>query len=385
MADDFNSLMREREAPLQGNRGAGLAGMALGGGNNPRAAQMQAQGQLMGARAGDAMAQARERQQKEVAKANFAQRMRQKGDPDSLNLADMAEAGLNPNEFAQAGANNQKAKILADAYTRATGKNPDRNTINLLLQVYEGKPADLTKVEGGVSYDPKVTPDQNTFTPTAVGAADISEKRAQAGSAGAAAGEHSALADLARARTKEITDQGGTAKTGKALSREQVLGGFGTPDKNGVMQVDPTKYEDFLNFQKKNIGNDPRYLDANYAMIQFKGGEASRRAGLAAMADPNNDPDPLGILANDPAGASIRTRGGSAPPTPPPTQPGDKGLHTLFADQPTPSDANASAGTPAPSALDTKIKTARQVVRTGKTKDGRKVVQYDDGTTETAP
>lgn len=383
MADDFNYLMRQREAPLQGNRGADMAGMFLGGGNNPRAEQLRQQGMLSGARASDAMAQARERQQKEVAKANYAERMRRKGDPDSLNLADMAEAGLNPNEFAQAGANNQKAKILADAYTRATGKNPDRNTINLLLQVYEGKPADLTKVAGGVSYDPKVTPDQNTFTPTAVGAADISEKRAQAGSAGAAAGEHSALADLARARTKEV---GEGSKTGKSLSREQVLGGFGTPDKNSVLQVDPQKYEDFLSYQKKNIANDPRYLDANYALINYKGGEASRQSGLAAMADPRSDVDPLGILDNDPAGPSIHTRGGSStPPTPPAATPGDKGLHTLFAGQDTPSDANASTGTPAPSALDTKIKTARQVVRTGKTKDGRKVVQYDDGTTETAP
>lgn len=369
MADGLDFLMRQREEPLAGNRGAGMAGFALGGGNTPRAEQMRAQGLLTGARASDAMAQARQRQQQEVARANLAERYRTQGDPD---LGDMVAGGINPNEYAEADINRQRAKILADTYTRATGKNPDRNMINLLMQVYSGKPEKLTDVAGGMAFNPQVTPDQSQMAPTSVGLADIAEKHAQASSAGAAAGEHSALADLARARTDKVKEEVTAPKTGKALSREQALSAFGKPDRQGVMQTDPQKYEDFLYFQKKNAMQDPRYLDANYALIQYKGGEASRQAGLADMA------------AQDESDQYARTYhgGSSAPPTPPEQPLGGEGLHTLFDGQPTPSEANAS---PAAKSANKPAGKPRVVVRTGKTKDGKKVVKYDDGTIETAP
>jgi hypothetical protein len=326
MADDYSFLeARRRGAPV--NRGADMAAMFLGGGNQLNQARLQNQGMYEGARGADAMAQARLRQQQEVSRAAVVQHLRDSGQGD---IADMAAAGLNPNEFAEAALNKQKADHIAQAWEQATGQKPDLNMINRMLMVQQGKPETLSKVEGNVALNPMVTPDQNKFAPTAVGQADIAQKAAQALDERAAAGQHGAEADLAHARSDELKDP--KKRQAKVLTRDEILGLAGTPDKFGVMQVDPEKWADYQSFKKRNAATDSAYLDDQYASMMYTGGQQSRQAGLANMAAEGMADAPQETAPSNPSGWT----GGGAVTNPPPMHPdaaptpGGNGIDTMF-------------------------------------------------------
>lgn len=83
------------------------------------------------------------------------------GDPDLAEAASVLirGAGGNFDQVTQGFGNLQSNKYQATAADALLGENPDLELGNRALMAAQGKPVDLTKVEGNTAYNPMVTPD----------------------------------------------------------------------------------------------------------------------------------------------------------------------------------------------------------------------------------
>jgi hypothetical protein len=110
----------------------------------------------------------------------------------------MLHAGRDPRQFSGYQREALGTDIQRDAYGQVkSGAGID--AVNPLLAVMAGKPLELSNVKDGVSYNPYVTPTNNTFDPTQVGMADIMAAQARAHASDASAVSSYASADNSRA------------------------------------------------------------------------------------------------------------------------------------------------------------------------------------------
>lgn len=239
----------------------------------------------------------------------------------------------------------------------------DMNAANANLFGVANGPQKLSAVEGGVELNPLATPDQNSFTPTALGNAQIAADFARAGASNAAA---------ARSRAGISADKAGNYETiedddGNLVSHNKLTGvvapivnGDGSPLKKGgkvtptaapanVAQsilgselnsaglpvTNPDANNNFLAWQARMAESDPQYKNGEYALSQYA---LQRPAGaLLAGRDENGHVStqtvaPEGIsqefadaIANKPSapvggvtaasGASPAAQGGSPEPS----------------------------------------------------------------------
>lgn len=172
-------------------------GAALGGG--PQMKQQAYQyGVMQGAQQASLLEQAVERRNKNLALAAITPEALQAQDPagQASVLATLLRSGIDPRQLS--GYENQqqttgfRQSAMAEAL-KPTGVS-DQNMLNRELAVLHGQPVTLSAVQGGVSLNPQVTPDQNAFTPTDIGQALIGADNARANASNAAAGASSASA-----------------------------------------------------------------------------------------------------------------------------------------------------------------------------------------------
>jgi hypothetical protein len=286
-------------------------GQAMGGAVSGAPAQNAFnQGALQGIQQANLLQTARKSRDENLAREAITPDVVQKaasGDPASqaLVMAAAAQAGLNPEQLANAQKTQQGMNWGTQAMNLATQPNPDLNALNAMNIARDGKPVDLTKVADGTAYNAMVSPNspQQSISPTQVGAADIMLKGAQANEAGAAAGKDSAEASRARAgigadkagnyelvdtpqglmRVNKLNPADATPVTGvggAAITRS-------TPNVNNATapttddlaaigatnpmtgKIDPTKAQAFMSWQAQQAASDPRMLNSSYAVQKF--------------------------------------------------------------------------------------------------------------------
>ena len=152
--------------------------------------------------------------------------------------ANAMRAGIDPRQLSGFQSQEQGIGFKQGAQTAALDPNTSLDSLNRRLMVINGKPVDLSRVQGGVAFDPMQAPDSQTIAPTQVGLSDMmlngaraTEAHAQAGAAQAAAGEHMARAGLFNAQTAA---GGFNPHTGGKAPDPSLMGGMGMPT-----QIDP--------------------------------------------------------------------------------------------------------------------------------------------------
>lgn len=352
-------------------------GAALGGANNGARQQMLFnQGAEQGARIENLLGEARRRRDQNLAFQSIT--------PDSIaaamSTADPITGQPYRPEAAQAMQGNLMSAMLHagvdlrqlsgyqkgqqdigwgnQAWSQATSANPDDNLLTRMQIVRAGKPVERARVEGNAVIDPYKTPDSQTVRMTDLG-------QAMAGAQGALAGKYGAEASAAHALVDERNAHAGLYAT------QTAAGGWNphTGDGGGETAAKPTlpsqgamasvlgqeyddatgkttipKAADFMAWQASRAATDPRYANGNFALQQW------------AL----QDQPPTGAVALPKDGDLVTAMGGT------PTKASDA----------IPSSAGAAVKPAA-------AKPSRTVVRTG-TANGRKVVQYDDGSIDYA-
>lgn len=231
-----------------------LGAMLGGGGGQFRQEQLQQQGLLAGMRQASLLEDARQKRDAAMGMNQLPQALQNvmsPNDPVTGQAYDPAvqqqfqadlvtnllRAGKDPRQVSGFLKDQQGIDWGKQAMAAATGAQPDLNLVNRIDMVRNGKPVDLTSVEGDTLVNRMVTPDQQAAqggnTPTQIGIADMMLKGAQAHAANAAAGEHSAHARL----FDKQTAAGGfrpdpSAVGGPAVSPAGVPGGVPLPTTN---------------------------------------------------------------------------------------------------------------------------------------------------------
>jgi hypothetical protein len=318
------------------------------------------QGQVTGALVGDRMASARKnRAEAMIDEDTYTNRQVFDGKPlldPNATLEQRAEA-LRVGALANLGSNLSSGM---DAYSKGRGQERidaaeqafrGGNTAlgNMLLAASDGKPLETTSVTDGTAFNKYDTPDQ-TMNVTDVGNATIGLRHAQAGAANAAAGEHAANTRLADTKTEAggfAPDRGDTKPTRPTSAPITMLGALlGKVGTDGnPPEIPAEKLRQFLAWQAGKANTDQRYLDGDFAMQRYAS-EAPLGSGV------HDAPSDVGAVDLSKLGETL-VKGGA------------------------PSLTQAPAPSPAPAP-------ARKVVRTGTAPNGRKVVQFDDGTVDYA-
>jgi len=174
-------------------RALGSIGTLLAGGNTQAAFN---KGALQGGQLQNVLAQARMRQQRQVALENLASEADSAGNHKLANMLRLSNSAEDAAKAQNTDMDTSHRSVLWDQSQQPT---PDLNQINAGLLAMAKDPQQLSRVEGNTIVSALQTPDRQSFQPTAVGQADISEKGAQAKAAVATAAERYAQADRARA------------------------------------------------------------------------------------------------------------------------------------------------------------------------------------------
>jgi len=212
------------------------------------------------------------------------------------NLATVGNAGLgNVSEMAQALRTAQMVSAQRAARNAALGGNLNEANANL-FGVANG-PQKLSAVEGGVTLNPLATPDQNDFTPTAIGQAMIGADNARAAASYASADRQKAGIAADKAGNYETIDTPEGLMSHNKLTNavQAILGSDNQPlrkaEKNGATLLpehvadavlgkvtdamgnatpDPEAYGQFSAWQAQKAQTDPRYLNAAFAMQRYQ-------------------------------------------------------------------------------------------------------------------
>ncbi len=291
----------------QGN-GWQRAGGALGGAMSGQTQAIAYQrGALMGTEQANLLQMARKNRTQNLAHEAITPGLvhrAQAGDPDAqaqlLSLS--SQAGINPAEFATASRTYQQTGQSAQAWNLAQDPNADLNHLNRDMIVIGGKPVALTRVSDGTAYNAMVAPNspQQSMAPTAVGAADIMLRGAQAGAANASAGKSNAEAARATAgigtdkmhivdgpngpmvvnlRNPSAAAIPVTGPDGKPIGNKASTGGITAPTATDFQsigavnpitgKVDPAKAQAFMAWQSQQSATDPQMANTAYALRKF--------------------------------------------------------------------------------------------------------------------
>ncbi|MGE7136039.1 hypothetical protein ACQKIE_00200 [Luteibacter sp. NPDC031894] len=129
-------------------------------------------------------------------------------------LAAMFHGDVDPRQLSGYQKDSLDTTIKQDAYGRVQN-HASVADVNPLLAVLQGKPVEISKVQGDVAFNPYATTDQNTFDPTQVGLAEIMKQGAQADASRASAANSYASAAKTRG---EIADANSPATGGGKAS-----------------------------------------------------------------------------------------------------------------------------------------------------------------------
>lgn len=151
---------------------------------------------------------------------------------------------------------------------------PDLQTANRYLMGVANSPQDLTKISGGMAYNPLETPGASPMVTTAVGDSVIGANRALAGQRNAAAN----LSNVKAAAGGFAPSSGGGGGKRTDPSEASLKRAFEAPSGQfGQVAFDQERYMDFLRWREMN----PEILDGNQALAQYQleaqfGGASSR-------------------------------------------------------------------------------------------------------------
>lgn len=196
-------------------------GAMLGGGDGVQRERLREAGMEAGVRQADLLEQARQRRDQSLGMNGVtAQSITnvvsgkspvtgQPFDPDVLStlrgelLSNMFHAKIDPRQLSGYQKDEQGIGWGDQAMAAATTPNADLNLLNRMNIVRNGKPVDLSTVQGDTLINRMVTPDQQAAyggnTPTQIGLSDIALKGAEATAANARAGASNASAARQRA------------------------------------------------------------------------------------------------------------------------------------------------------------------------------------------
>lgn len=187
--------------------------------------------------------------------------------------------------------------LSAQRAARDSALSGDMNAANANLFGVANGPQKLSAVEGGVTLNPLATPDKNSFTPTALGNAQIAADFARAGASNASAARSRAGISADKAGNYEtIEDDDGNLVSHNKLTGAvaPILTGDGAPLKKGgkvtpsaapanVSQsilgselnaaglpvTNPEANQTFLAWQARQSATDPNYKNGEYALSQY--------------------------------------------------------------------------------------------------------------------
>lgn len=144
-----------------------------------------------------AMLEARKRRDAELGRTAAAHDAFQSGD-NELGNAILQGFGTLPglNTYAEG---RQTRSFRDEAMGIARRADADLGELNRMLMVVSGKPVDLTNVKDGVSFNPMVTPDAQSISPTEIGLTEMLANKARANASNASAANSYASAARTRA------------------------------------------------------------------------------------------------------------------------------------------------------------------------------------------
>jgi len=270
-------------------------------------------------------------------------------EPEASGAGTLAQAGFNPSEVANLITGMQKVSSQRNAAKAAL--SGDYNAANANLFGTANGPQALSKVEDGVTLNPLVTPDQNSFTPTDIGQAMIGADNARAAASYASAARQRAGIASDKAANHDVIDTGDglvdynkltgevkpvsmdgnqvrkAAKAEATLLPEHVADAVlgKVTDAMGNATPDPQAYGQFQAWQAEKAKSDPRYANAAFAVqrYQTEAPVGSRMALATTDAKGNNHlgignvtaPGAMDLDGNPmPAIAALLTGNSKAPP-----------------------------------------------------------------------
>jgi hypothetical protein len=386
-------------------------GAALGGLDQSGTNAYQT-GMLRGAQGADLLEQARQRRNKNLAMAAITPDKIQAAlsNPQGQEASDLAaalvQAGENPEQLANYGKTMQGTGERGQLWTAATQPGATVTSLNPMLAALAGKPVAVTDVEGNTLINKYVDPNQEAAVggnvPTAVGQSDITAALARAGASNASAARQYAGIGADKAANYELVDDGsgnlvsvnkmtqqampvmstdgvafkGSKSGGKTVTPTSPttndLAIVGALNRQGV--VDPAKAQQFVLWQAQQVEKDPRMANSAYAAQKYVahlGGMASSVPASIGQALSSAFPGVLGPSIPDSGTTSASAPAPYATPVPASMA---EALNSAATTKPIPGKVNASGDYTPPT---------KTVVRTGK-QNGRKVVQYSDGTIDYA-
>lgn len=388
-------------------------GAALGGLDQSQSNAYQT-GMLRGAQGADLLEQARQRRNKNLAMAAITpdKIASAQADPAGQGASDLAAAlvqgGVNPSEVSNYIRSMQGTGMRGQAWQAATQPGASVASLNPMLAVIDGKPVAVSGVEGNTLINKYVDPSQQAAAggnvPTAVGQSDITAALARAGASNASAARSYAGIGADKAGNYDlVTDGSGNMVRVNKLTGQPtpITMADGTPltAKKGASgtsagKVPPSVYEAVLGKALPTGKPNPMQLQfQNYMALHpdMTDEEGLRSFARASMNDPANNANPIPLtpeqITAGKAGISLTTTpsslgeaiGAPSPQVIPP-EPASmaEALNSANTAKPIPGQVNASGDYTPPA-----TPPAKTVIRTGK-QNGRKVVQYSDGTIDYA-
>lgn len=262
--------------------------------------------------------------------------------------AGLVRAGQNVNEIG--GLMKTLQALGLQRAARDAAVRGDLNGANAQLTGLADKPITLSQVTDGVAFNPTQTPDANAFAPTAVGQAMIGQRNAAAADSMAGAGAQNAMRDLRRVQA--------------------AAGGF-NPNTGSKDRLPPVS--DITSILPKvrpagdalaNPAPDPAQVAQ---VISWLGMHPGATVGDYVNQAPVGSPGAVVPSDTDVLLAAAQKPAGVVGPS------GDVETPAENAAEPREEPVTGKAGI-----------AAKKVVRTGTAPDGRKVVQYADGTIDYA-
>lgn len=246
---------------------------------------------------------ARKLREQEVARSQFANALGAMGlaPEQAQGMATLLQGGANPHQVSQGALGMQQHGQRGQLWDAVQG-GAGVDQINPMLAALQGKPVDLTRVAGGVAYNPMVTPDQSQMTATPVGESQMLAQQARANHSNAAAGAQAALARLHATKA----DAGGFAP--------RAAGGgsatFGRPQvtlmdrllQTGEGAPDSERQREFIIWQGRMADTDPRYRDPQFALGRYL--EQTGDPGMGNFFDGSDVPQRVD-LTGEPSAAGV--------------------------------------------------------------------------------
>lgn len=370
--------------------GAALGGMGQSGENAYQT------GMLRGAQGADLLEQARQRRNQNLALAAITPEKVQAAmaDPTGQASSDLGaaliQANRDPRQIAEYGKTEQGVGFRNQAWQRAMQPGASVASLNPMLAVIEGKPVAVTGVQGNTLINKYVDPNQQAAVggnvPTAVGQSDIGRNLAAAGASNASAARQYAGIGADKAANHDIVadDSGILVNIDKLTGKSsQVLDAAGKPlkgspkaGKRGDGTVPPSVYEAVLG--KPLVTGQPNPLQLQFQSFMALHPEMTDIEGLRkfALASQNTPEGTTELSLGDGIplnAAQVKADRSGAPVT------DDEGNVIARPIKIIPSSLGEAMGAPSAGGAPG----AKAIVRTGK-QNGRKVVQYADGTIDYA-